>query len=139
MPETDSRPLVLLVDDEQAVVDAVSRNLRKDFRVVTACGAQNGLRAMAAHDRFDLVMTDLHMPNIGGGEFLEILSERYPDVPRILFTGDTDPVEVDDILRSVEVYDVLFKPLETEVIRDRVRAAIEHFQTRRKLEQRFQA
>lgn len=130
MPIADERPMMLLVDDDPHVLSALERNLKRDFRVVATDSGWSALQALSADAPVEVVVTDWHMPHMSGGEFLNWMVDLFPNVPRIVFTGDAAPVELDSVLRSMEVYDVLFKPVGADTIRERALAAIAHARSR---------
>jgi CheY-like chemotaxis protein len=82
---------ILLIDDEPSFVSALARLLRHDGSTVdTAADGYHALRQL--HERrYDLVLCDLRMPGLDGGEFYTILSQHYAYLrKRVLFlTGDT--------------------------------------------------
>jgi DNA-binding response OmpR family regulator len=115
---------VLLVDDDGAVRAMMNEALkRKGFETVTAGGVPEALKHIAT-ESFDVLITDLHMPDPGDGftvvsamrhsqpEALTLLVSGYPDVQRAMAA----------IL--LEVDEVLVKPFEiaklTELIHNRV-------------------
>ena len=100
---------VLLVDDDDAVRKGLSRMLRKDgFEVSTA---QDGGEAMTLLQTrtFDLVVSDVNMPVLGGEGLLDLMKELELDIPLILITGDPD--SVDPLLLHLETdVQLLSKP-----------------------------
>jgi two-component system, cell cycle sensor histidine kinase and response regulator CckA len=87
---TDSRrPVILLVDDDAGVRRALTRTLERIG--CTVLGAENGLDALGyalwPGQRIDLVITDMLMPVLGGGEFVEQLREAQPDIPVLYVSG----------------------------------------------------
>lgn len=89
--EAQSRGLVLLVDNEPAVL-AVTRQLLEHFGYAVLT-AQDGGEALAVFDRqpeqFRIVILDLTMPDMGGVEVCERLRERRPLIPILLSSGYT--------------------------------------------------
>ena len=81
---------VLLVDDEEALRRAVARSLESAGFLVThaATGAQ-ALEALKGA-AFDVIVTDITMPEMTGLELLRAVRERDLDVPVILVTGYAD-------------------------------------------------
>jgi PAS domain S-box-containing protein len=82
---------ILVVDDEQEVTEILSEILSKDgHRVVTA---ENGNRALTylSNDNFDVILSDMRMPELDGPNFYRVLGERFPEMTnRVAFiTGDT--------------------------------------------------
>jgi len=78
---------ILVVDDEKNIREGLAESLGLDgYRVRTAADGAEGLRAVEAGD-VDLVITDLRMPSLSGGELLEKVSGRYPGLPVIVLTA----------------------------------------------------
>jgi len=82
---------ILVVDDEQALVRGLARLLRRDGATVDTAG--NGQRALALlqEQRYDIILCDLHMPELDGPTLYAILTSQYPALrARVIFlTGDT--------------------------------------------------
>lgn len=91
-PVTGKR--ILVVDDEQVILDLIYDVLTRDGHSVDAVGkGKEALEKIASED-YDLVITDLKMPGIGGAAIHEYVERNKPDLrDRIIFsTGDTlDP------------------------------------------------
>jgi CheY-like chemotaxis protein len=88
---------VLVVEDEEAVRELL-RQILSDHghRVLTARHGRDALRSMEQHGRsIDLVITDVVMPEMGGGELVERLTAMQPDLKVLYISGYTD----DEVLR----------------------------------------
>jgi DNA-binding NtrC family response regulator len=82
-----SRIKLLAIDDEQIVLDSARKVLEPEgFEVVTAVESVQGLD-LALNNEFDLVMTDIRMPVIGGMRILRDIKRSKPAVPVMIFTG----------------------------------------------------
>ena len=82
-----SRMRVLVIDDEQVVLDSVRKVLEPDgFEVRAANESTKGLE-LALSEEFDLVITDIRMPVIGGMRILRDIKRAKPGVPVMIFTG----------------------------------------------------
>jgi CheY-like chemotaxis protein len=78
---------VLIVDDQPIITDLLVDILKRmGFTFEVALGGKNGLK-MFARDGFDLVITDLGMPDISGWEVSKSVKEQNPYVPVILITA----------------------------------------------------
>ena len=79
---------VLVVEDEQVVRALIVRTLRGlGYACLEASSAEEALRMLAQEEqRVDLVVTDVVMPGISGGDLGSRLAERYPDL-RVLYTS----------------------------------------------------
>jgi CheY-like chemotaxis protein len=68
---------LLVVDDSEANRDMLSRRLqRRDYTVATASGGREALE-LARASRYDVILLDLMMPDIGGLEVLRTLREKW--------------------------------------------------------------
>ena len=97
---------LLVIDDEPVVRDTLAEMLTDlDHTVVTASGGRDGLAKVASGD-FDLVFTDLAMPEMDGWETAREIRKQRPELPVVLITGyaattlppSGEPDLVDDII-----------------------------------------
>lgn len=78
---------LLLVDDDELVSSGFGRLLRNAGYDVTCAGGGRSALALAQEQRFDLVISDVSMPDLDGLSFLRIVKGHEPDMPVILITG----------------------------------------------------
>ncbi|MBP6715550.1 MAG: response regulator [Acidobacteria bacterium] len=82
------RPRVLAVEDEEGVRDYLLALLtREGYRVTLATGYDDALSAAAIADPFDLVVTDVMMPDGSGPALVDALRLRQPTLPAIFISG----------------------------------------------------
>ncbi len=125
---------VLVVEDEAAACKLLSIILSPPaFRCVTAGSGEEALVALQ-RERFDAVVSDLHMPGISGMEILTEVRRRYPYVAFLVTTGVDDvDVGVQAMRRGADDY--LVKPLrESAVV-----ASLESALHKRRLEQQVES
>ena len=107
---------VLVVDDDALVADSVARMLRSDgFDTAVALGSRQAL-AIYRSDRFDLVISDLVMPDMGGDVLLSRLLARNPNAHVILMTGQI-AVDQAEVLQARGALAVMHKPFTREELR----------------------
>lgn len=76
---TGQRPVLVVVDDEQAILDTVGRfAARAGFEVVTCSRGAEAIACLGAR-RADLVMVDLRMPDVGGLDVLRTIRDTSPN------------------------------------------------------------
>lgn len=86
-PDADGRLRVLAVEDEEGVRDFLRALLsREGYRVTLASGHDEAL-ACAAESPFDLVVTDVNMPDGSGPELVKALRRRQPYLPAVFISG----------------------------------------------------
>jgi len=105
---------LLLVDDEEYILNALKRLLRRsNYRVLTAPSAAEGLRLLG-ENRVDVVISDQRMPVMTGVEFLSRVKEIHPDSVRMVLSGYTDLESVTDAINRGAIYKFLTKPWDDE-------------------------
>jgi DNA-binding NtrC family response regulator len=80
---------LLIIDDNKEILTALTDFLsKKKYDVVSASDGLDGLKLLETeHQGFDLVITDLVMPNISGVGLISIIKKKFPDLPVIAITG----------------------------------------------------
>ena len=108
---TGQRPVLVVIDDEQGILDVVGRfATRAGFDVVPCAGGREGIARIQAGPA-DLAMVDLRMPDVGGLEVLRAIRESNPSCQAVLMTGYAS---VDTAVEAVKLgaLDYLSKPLD---------------------------
>ena len=105
------KPLIVIIDDEQGILDVVSRVARRAG--YDASTYSNGRDAIAAlqTERADLVLVDLRMPEVGGLDVLRAIRDTNPRCQAVLMTGYAS---VDTAVEAIKLgaTDYLSKPLD---------------------------
>lgn len=118
---------LLLVDDEENILRALTRLLRRDgYDVVTACSGEAGLTVLAEHP-VCVILSDQRMPGMSGIEFLERAQALRPDTIRVMLSGYTDFQSVTDAINRGAIWKFLTKPWEDDLLRENVRRAFAQY------------
>jgi two-component system cell cycle sensor histidine kinase/response regulator CckA len=80
---------LLVIDDSQEILTAIHKYLKqKNYEVATAADGLEGLKLLKSTEGgFDLVITDLVMPNVSGVGVIAILKKQFPGIPVVAITG----------------------------------------------------
>jgi CheY-like chemotaxis protein len=114
---------LLLVDDEENILNALKRLLRRDgYHLITATSAAEGLQRLAEHE-VDVIVSDQRMPGMTGVEFLRRAKELYPDTVRMVLSGYTELQSIIDAVNEGAIYKFLTKPWDDERLRSHVAEA----------------
>lgn len=116
---------ILVIDDEAAILLLTASRLEANgFSVITASSGKCGLAA-ARREMPDLVLLDYVMPEMNGGEVLDLLKKDPITklIPVIMFTADVKSVKVGEILTRGAV-GCLFKPFSQKDFLSMVQAAL---------------
>ncbi len=88
MMKTKEKPAILLVDDDRLVLEALRRLLCKEgFTIHQAHSAKEALGHLERHS-ISVVVSDYAMPGVTGMDFLRQVRQKYPQVLRLLLTGE---------------------------------------------------
>lgn len=116
---------ILVVDDEQIIRESLSFVLRKEGYVVEE--STNGKDALERQEKnpFDIVITDIEMPEMRGMDLLEQITRRTPQTFVIIITAFGSLETAVQALRK-GAYDYIIKPLDFDDLLYRVRKLINH-------------
>jgi len=80
---------LLIIDDSEEILAALTNFfIQKKYRVVSAANGLDGLKHIESKEvNFDLIITDLVLPNISGVAIISIAKQKFPDTPVIAITG----------------------------------------------------
>ncbi len=120
----EDSPRILVVDDEKVIREILADFLSMEgFWVRTA---EDGSAALVELSRthYDLVLTDLKMPNMGGLELLAAIGRHTPNVVTVIMTGfGTVETAIDALKRGA--YDYILKPFKVEEVVQTIRRGLE--------------
>lgn len=113
---TEAKPRILVVDDDRIILDSLSEFLSLEgYDVRGASGFQEAVRLLE-RESFQLVITDVNMPEVDGFELLRVIKSRFPELVVIIITGyGTIESAVEAI--KMGAYDYLTKPIIDDEIR----------------------
>jgi DNA-binding NtrC family response regulator len=121
---TDRRPMVLLVDDDEAAVALLAEVLERErYQVVTATSVPHALKQIAEHGTFDLVLTDLRMPGASGLDLLRVVRDRSPGTIVIVLTAFGEAATAGEAIRA-GAYDFISKPYNLVELRQMLSRAL---------------
>jgi len=105
---------ILLVDDEINMLESLGDVLRAErYQVATASSGEEALARLEKSPDFDLMITDLKMPKMGGLELLGTVVQRWPSIEVIVLTGHGSVESAVEAMRK-GAYDFILKPFQPE-------------------------
>jgi response regulator RpfG family c-di-GMP phosphodiesterase len=117
-----SKHCLLVVDDEPDVCDSVYDLLRREFHVLKARSAAEGVQLLLENE-VHIIMTDQRMPTTTGVEMLSAARVQNPRAVRMLFTGYADLEAIIAAINQGHVFHFLKKPWQPEELEAAVREA----------------
>jgi DNA-binding NtrC family response regulator len=123
---------ILLVDDEESITKAMKKDFEQEgYEVMIASSGEEAVEIIKAQ-HFDMIVTDLSMPGIGGIEVLAEAKKLNPDIGSIILTGYGDMTSAIEALR-LGADDYLLKPCDTEELLLRTSRCLKNREAHQKL------
>ncbi len=125
---------ILVVDDEKQICEIITSMLMAaNYECREAGSGLEALALLESGELFDLMLSNLLMPDLGGIGLLERTTDKYPDMPVVMVTGVHDVSMALSAMRN-GAFDYLMKPFEREQLVAVVRRALDD--RRMKMERR---
>lgn len=120
---------LLIIDDEAPVLAALQRSLRQRYgsalRVTALTDAALAIETLRVRD-FDVVISDLRMPAMGGLEFLVRAAALRPHMVRMILTGSADFATAQAAINEAGAFRYICKPWRDDELAAHVDAALAH-------------
>lgn len=137
---------VLLVDDEPRVLAGLRRRLSDRFHILTAESAAEAIQILESGENIGAVVVDMRMPERDGLDMLVEIAENWPNVRRLMLTGNTDQETAANAVNRGRVFRFFRKPCDADQLAAALNEALDEFRfvtastsERRSLEIRAQA
>lgn len=117
-----TKPLMLCIDDDQNILEALHRDLRHNFDVVLAKSFEEAKAAFSQN--ITIVICDYNLPSITGLEILKWIKDTHPTVLRVLLTGEVGLSDVSLAVDSSLIHKFILKPWEPELLRLHMQEAV---------------
>ena len=113
-----TKPIIMAIDDEPHVLNAVARDLQaqyqKDYRILKASSGNEAMDAVKElkrrNDAIALFLVDQRMPGMSGIEFLAETVKLYPETKKVLLTAYADTDVAITSINSINLDYYLMKP-----------------------------
>ncbi|HEC77907.1 MAG TPA: response regulator [candidate division WOR-3 bacterium] len=113
--KTDKRPSILLVDDDPEIHALLKAILQNQGYEITS--VEDGIDALVAlsKNEYDLIISDINMPNLDGFKLLEVKNQKGIETPVIFLTGRSAP---EDEIKGLELgaVDYITKPIKKKLL-----------------------
>ena len=118
---------ILFVDDEEMALTTFKSLFKRDFTIYTASGGEDALGIVEAHPEIALIVCDQRMPKMSGVELLRQVSEKRPEMVRMLKTAYSEMELVIDAINQGNIYRYITKPYNEEELKQILIQGIERF------------
>lgn len=125
---TERRYRILLVDDEESIISALRRLLkRENYEFLTANCGEKALQ-LQEQNPAQLIISDYRMPAMTGIELLRQIRSRWPDTVRIILSGYSQVSAIIAAINEGAIYKFISKPWNDEELKLHIRRALEQYQ-----------
>jgi DNA-binding NtrC family response regulator len=125
MSEESLKPHILVVDDEENIRSALRRILRRDYQLSFAESGAQALELLKTQ-RPDVILSDYLMPEMTGLELLKRCRLFYPEMSRVVLTGQAEMQVVIAAINEGAVFRFLTKPWDEDELLLTMHMAVEH-------------
>lgn len=116
------KPNILIVDDDPVTADMISQALQKENYNITVVNSGQSAMQQGRDRKFDLILTDLRMPDLDGMEVLSYFRREQPDAYVVLMTAfGSSSSAIESIQQGA--YDYISKPFQIDELRNVIRKA----------------
>ncbi|MEZ2234022.1 response regulator [Microcoleus sp.] len=128
-----SKPVILCVDDEAVILESLKAQLRKALGSSYVYEvAQDAEEALDIIDELNedevsilLIVSDWLMPGMKGDEFMIRVHQKFPNIVKILLTGQADQEAIDRAYAAANLHQCLFKPWSEKELIETVKSGLE--------------
>jgi CheY-like chemotaxis protein len=107
---------ILFVDDEPYLLQSFQRELGFTYDIQTAQSGLEGIHRLRTNPNIAVVVADYRMPQMNGIQFLSLVREEFPNVVRVMLTGNADLLTAIEAVNKGQVYRFLLKPCPMEIM-----------------------
>ncbi len=118
---------ILFVDDQPGALHAFERQFRKRFSIRTADSAAKALDIVRDEGPFSVIVSDMRMPGMDGVQLLSRVKDSFPDMVRIMLTGDSDIQTAIEAVNSGQIFRFLTKPCSPQALTRALEQAISQY------------
>lgn len=118
---------ILLIDDEQNVLNALRRLLRKEpYNLFSTNEIKEAFNILESQN-IQLVISDERMPVMSGTTFLQTVKERWPETIRVILSGYADVAVIVESINKGSIFRFLPKPWDDEEMKSNIRQCLNQY------------
>ncbi len=127
-----TKPVILCVDDEKIILDSLKAQLKEKFAneylYEVAESADDAMEVVDElhEDGYDvlIVVSDWLMPGIKGDEFLINLHKKYPNIIKLMLTGQADQEAIERARKHANLHQCIYKPWTEEELVEAIKTGM---------------
>ena len=124
---SDLKPIVLAVDDEPNILDAITDSLEDEYTILTATSGEEAIKIVEMQPKVAVVLCDQRMPRMQGSEVLRRVRE-LSQAARVMITGYSDLSAIVSAINDGQIQSYISKPFQGEQLLMAVGAAYKSYE-----------
>ncbi len=132
--EDDEKASVMIVDDEEMILQSLELVLERYFDVVKVRDPLLVSDILKSR-KIDVLITDEMMPGIRGCELAENVHNEYPNICKIILSGNSDKKDIVRAINKGHIFSFLFKPVDINQLLQAVKQGLDHKRMKEKIEE----
>ncbi len=133
MNRQDSKPYILLVDDEESILTELEILLCRNYNVFTFLDPEK-VESFLEKQPVDLIVCDEMMPGLRGSELLSRIDKKFPDICKIVLSGQAEKNDVVKAINEGKIFSFLFKPVNRQQLLNVIEKGLENRKMKQLLE-----
>lgn len=130
--------VILLVDDDEVVLNALSRVLHdSSYVILKTTSPKDALKILKEHE-VHVLISDHRMPEMTGSELLKEVKKNYPSIVTLILSAYADFETIQDAINEGHIYKFLSKPWNNDFLREQVRECVEYYNTQKSIERELE-
>lgn len=118
---------ILLVDDEPRVLAGLRRRLSDRFHILTSESAAEAISLLEGENGIGAIVADMRMPERNGADLLGEAGRRWPEIRRLMLTGNTDQETAIAAVNGGRVFRFFRKPCDADLLAESLSEALEEY------------
>lgn len=132
--EEDEKATVLIVDDEEMILQSLELVLERFFDVIKE---KDPLMVfdILKNNKVDILISDEMMPGMRGCELAEKVHEEYPNICKIILSGNSDKKDIVRAINKGHIFSFLFKPVDINQLLQAVKQGLDNKRMKETIEE----
>ena len=125
--QQESKPTLLLVDDEESILASLKRLLRRKYKILSTTDGIEALSILQENaNNIDVIIVDQRMPKMNGIDFLKQVKSKNPEIVRVVLSAYLDIETVTEAVNQGFIYKFIVKPWDEKILLDSIAEACEY-------------
>ncbi|HQO09705.1 MAG TPA: hybrid sensor histidine kinase/response regulator [Clostridiales bacterium] len=132
--EDEEKASILIVDDEELILQSLQMILERYFNVIKLSDPLKVFDVLK-NNTIDILISDEMMPGMRGCELAEKVHNEYPNICKIILSGNSDKKDIVTAINKGHIYSFLFKPVDVNQLLQAVKQGLDNKRMKEMIEE----